>query len=107
MLGSESNNLGDSQEVLAQLEACQDKVDDALVRSDFEVVIDLNEAHQSILTFAMARKIKSSCDTDLKRLAELKTRSEFSINILKERMKSLSVNTGRHKRALIGYRSGV
>ena len=107
MLGSGSSNLDDAQEVLAQLEACQDKVDAALAQSEFEVVIDLNETRNSILTLAMASKIKASCDTDIKRMAALQARSECSISVLKERMKNLGVNTGRHKRALAGYRRGL
>ena len=107
MLGNELNNIGDIENVLAQLEACQDSVDAALVQSDFKVVTDLNEARNSLLYLAMSNKIKPSCDTDVKRLANLKIRSELSITSIKERMKSLGVNTGRHKRALIGYRNGV
>tara|TARA_B100000780_G_C21035813_1_gene415413 strand:- start:740 stop:1063 length:324 start_codon:yes stop_codon:yes gene_type:complete len=107
MLGSGLSNLGDVEKVLVQLEVCQDRVDDALVQSDFEVLIDLNDVRNSILNLAMLNKIKPSCDTDLKRLADLKSRSEYSIASLKERMKSLGVNTGRHKRALIGYRNGI
>lgn len=107
MLGNELSNIGDIENILAQLEACQDSVDAALGQSDFKVVTDLNEARNSLLYLAMSNKIKPSCDTDVKRLANLKIRSELSITSIKERMKSLGVNTGRHKRALIGYRNGV
>ena len=41
MLGSGSNNHEDTQEFLAQLEACQDEMDAALSRSEFSAVIDL------------------------------------------------------------------
>jgi hypothetical protein len=107
MLGSGSSNLDDTQEVLAQLEACQDKVDTALAQSEFKVVIDLNESRNSILTLAIASKINASCDTDIKRLAALQARAACSMSILKARMKKLGVNTGRHKRALVGYQRGL
>jgi hypothetical protein len=92
MLGSGSSSLDDAQEVLAQLEACQD---------------NLNETRNSILTLAMANEVKASCDKDIKRLAALQIRSEGSISLLKARMKNLGVNTGRYKRALVGYQRGV
>ena len=40
MLGSGSNNHEDTQEFLAQLEACQDEMDAALSRSEFSAVIE-------------------------------------------------------------------
>ena len=107
MLGSVSNNISDVDNLLAQLEACQDRVDDALVQSDFEVVIDLSEARNFLLASAKSNRITRSFETDVKRLADLKIRVEYSINFLKERMKDLGVDTGRRKRALIGYRNGV
>ena len=107
MLGSGSSSLDDAQEVLAQLEACQDKLDAALAQAEFKVAINLNETRNSILTLAMANGVKASCDKDIKRLAALQIRSEGSISLLKARMKNLGVNTGRYKRALVGYQRGV
>ena len=66
MLGSGSSSLDDAQEVLAQLEACQDKLDAALAQAEFKVAINLNETRNSILTLAMANEVKASCDKDIK-----------------------------------------
>ena len=107
MLGSGSNNLEDTQELLAQLEACQDEMDAALSRSEFSAVIDLNETRISILASGVASNFKASCDSDINRLAALRARLDYSISILKERMQNLGVDTGRHKRALVGYRRGL
>ena len=60
MLGSGSNNLEDTQEFLAQLEACQDEMDAALSRSEFSAVIDLNETRISILASGVASNFKAS-----------------------------------------------
>ncbi len=107
MLGSGSSNFDDTQEFLARLEACQDEMDAALARSEFSVVIDLNETRISILASAVASEFNASCDTDITRLAALQARLDCSISILKERMQNLGVDTGRHKRALVGYRRGL
>ena len=107
MLGSGSNNLEDTQEFLAQLESFQDEMDSALARSEFSAVIDLNETRISILASGVASNFKASCDSDITRLAALQARLDCSISILKERMQHLGVDTGRHKRALVGYRRGL
>ena len=107
MLGIGSNNHEDTQEFLAQLEACQDELDAALSRSEFSAVIDLNETRISILASGVASNFKAFCDSDITRLAALKSRLDCSISILKARMQNLGVDTGRHKRALVGYRRGL
>ena len=107
MLGSGSNNLEDTQEFLAQLESFQDEMDSALARSEFSAVIDLNETRISILASGVASNFKASCDSDITRLAALQARLNCSIGVLKERMQHLGVDTGRHKRALVGYRRGL
>jgi hypothetical protein len=55
----------------------------------------------------VASNFKASCGSDITRLAALQARLDCSISILKERMQNLGVDTGRHKRALVGYRRGL
>lgn len=96
-----------SKEFLAELEFCQDSVEQALQTSDIIAVIDIDAQRHFLLDNAIESGMMADSDSDILKLKELQSRASASLDILRELMTGLGVNAGRHKRALIGYRDGA
>ena len=107
MLGDELSKLENTQTFLAALEDCQDRLEQALRQSDLSAAIDIDGERHSVLKNALDQNLQYRSLKDQERLAVLKARSDHSLDTLRDLMKTLGVNAGRYKRALIGYRSGA
>jgi hypothetical protein len=107
MRGNELNKLEDTQAFLAALEDCQDRLENALHHSDLDAAIVIDGERHLLLENALEESLQYGLAKDQERLAVLKARSDHSLDTLRYLMKSLGVNAGRYKRALIGYRSGA
>jgi hypothetical protein len=107
MRGTELNKLEDTQTFLAALEDCQDRLEQALRQSDLSAAIDIDGERHLFLENALEQNLQYGSAKDQERLAVLKARCDHSLDTLRDLMKTLGVNAGRYKRALIGYRSGA
>jgi ElaB/YqjD/DUF883 family membrane-anchored ribosome-binding protein len=107
MRGNELNKLEDTEVFLAELEDCQDRLENALRQSDLDAAIDIDGERHLLLENALEQNLQSVSANDQERLADIKARSDHSLDTLRYLMKTLGVNAGRYKRALIGYRSGA